>query len=111
MIFYYDGDCGLCTACVTWLRRLDWRNRVSWKPWQKIACLPQGLTRDDLERSAYMEDAQGDIHEGFFAFRRLLVVLPVLIPLGLLMWLPGLQLIGVPIYRLVARNRCRISGC
>lgn len=110
LIFYYDGDCGFCTACVRCLSRLDWRDRISWKPWQNMACLPQGLTCDDLERSAYLEDARGDIHEGFFAVRTLLVALPVLILLGLLMWLPGLHLIGVPLYRLVARNRCRISG-
>ena len=76
-----------------------------------MASLPGGLTSDDMERAAYLVDNRGDIHEGFFAFRRLLVELPVLIPLGLLMWLPGLHLIGVPLYRLVARNRRTISGC
>ena len=111
LIFYYDGDCGFCTACVSCLSPLDWRKRVSWRPWQEMTCLPQGLTRDDLERSAYVEDARGDIFEGFFAVRRLLLSLPVLVPLGLLMWLPGLHLIGVPLYGLVARNRFRISGC
>lgn len=111
LIFYYDGDCGFCTVCVRCLSRFDWRKRVSWRPWQEMACLPQGLTRDDLERSAYVEDARGDIFEGFFAVRRLLMALPVLVPLGLLMWLPGLHIIGVPLYRLVARNRFRISSC
>ena len=111
MTFYYDGDCGFCTAFVRCLSRLDWRKSVSWRPWQEMACLPQGLTSDDLQRSAYTEDARGGIHEGFFAVRALLVALPALAPLGLLMWLPGLHLIGVPLYRLVARNRCRISGC
>ena len=111
LILYYDGDCRFCTACVRCLSRLDWRDRISWEPWQNMASLPGGLTSDDMGRAAYLEDDRGDIHEGFFAFRRLLVELPVLIPLGLLMWLPGLHLIGVPLYRLVARNRRTISGC
>ena len=39
------------------------------------------------------------------------MVMPALFPLGALMWVPGVHLIGVPIYRLVADNRHRISRC
>ncbi len=55
--------------------------------------------------------ATGDNHEGFFAFRRLLTSMPVLLPLGVLMWLPGAHLIGVPVYRLIADNRHKFSRC
>ena len=55
--------------------------------------------------------ATGDNHEGFFAFRRLHTSMPVLLPLGVLMWLPGVHLIGVPVYRLIADNRHRFSRC
>ena len=109
--FYYDADCRMCTAVVRWLRWCDWRNRILWSPIQALESPPSGIAWEDLERSAYLVCAPGDNHEGFFAFRRLFMALPVLFPLGALMWLPGGSLIGVAVYRLVADNRHRISRC
>ena len=110
-IFYYDSDCGMCAAVVRWLSRFDARKRIVWTAIQTLDTPPQGLSRDDLERAAYLVCAPGDNHEGFFAFRKLLTKLPLLAPLGALMWLPGVKLLGVPAYRWIARNRYRISGC
>ena len=109
--FLYDADCGMCAATVRFLRRFDTRKRIAWTPIQSLDAPPQGLTRADLERSAYLTCAPGDNHEGFYAFRKLLLKLPLLSPLGALLWIPGVRFIGVPAYRWVARNRYRISGC
>ena len=109
--FYYDGDCGMCAATVRWLRRLDWRNRIEWEAAEAIDSPPSGVTRQDLDRSAYLVCAPRENHEGFFAFRKMFMVMPLLFPLGALMWVPGVHLIGVPVYRLVADNRHKISRC
>ena len=109
--FYYDADCGMCTAVVRWMRRFDTRKRIAWTAIQSLDTPPHGLTHADLEAAAYLVCAPGDNHEGFFAFRKLLLRLPLLSPLGALMWIPGARFIGVPAYRWVARNRYRISGC
>lgn len=109
--FYYDADCGMCSAVVRWLRRFDTRKRIAWTAIQSLDTPPRGLTHADLEAAAYLTCAPGDNHEGFFAFRKLLLRLPLLSPLGALMWIPGARFIGVPAYRWVARNRYRISGC
>ncbi len=109
--FYYDADCGMCSAVVRWLKRFDWRGHIAWAAIQSLEQAPPGIRFADLEKAAYLVCAPGDNHEGFFAFRRLLLKLPLLSPLGALMWLPGARLIGVPTYRLIARNRYRISGC
>ena len=109
--FYYDADCGMCSAVVRWLRRFDTRKRIAWAAIQTLDTPPQGLHHHDLEKAAYLVCGPGDNHEGFFAFRKLLLRLPALSPLGALMWLPGIKLIGVPAYRWVARNRYKISGC
>ena len=101
----------MCNAVVRLLRRLDWRNRVSWLSAQSLDTPPPGLTWEDLDRSAYLETPVGYLHEGFFAIRELLLRLPVTAPVGALMLLPGARLVGVPAYRWVARNRYRISGC
>ena len=78
---------------------------------QSLDTPPPGLSWEDLDRSAYLETPNGDLHEGFFAIRELLLRLPLTAPIGALMLLPGVSMAGVPAYRWVARNRYRISGC
>ena len=109
--FIYDADCGMCASTVRFLRRLDWRNRISWISAQSLDTPPPSLSWEDLDRSAYLETPTGDLHEGFFAIRKLLLRLPITAPIGALMLIPGVRLAGVPAYRWVARNRYRLSGC
>ena len=109
--FIYDADCGMCASTVRLLSRLDWRGRVSWISAQSLDTPPSGLSWEDLDRSAYLETPNGDLHEGFFAIKELLLRLPLTAPIGALMMLPGVSMAGVPAYRWVARNRYRISGC
>lgn len=108
---YYDGECGMCTALVRRLRGLDRRGRISWRPSQSLKQPPAGLGWDDLARSAYLECGPGELLEGFFAIRRLLTALPALWVVGAIMHLPGVSLLGVPVYRLVADRRGRASDC
>ena len=109
--FIYDADCGMCVSAVRLLSRLDRRDRVSWISAQSLDTPPPGLSWEDLDRSAYLETPNGDLHEGFFAIRELLLRLPLTALIGALMLLPGVSMAGVPAYRWVARNRYRISGC
>jgi predicted DCC family thiol-disulfide oxidoreductase YuxK len=111
-VLYYDGDCGFCTTIVQLLARFDFARRVAWIPYQSLSQPPAGLTWVDLDKAAYIEGG-GRLEGGFFAFRRLTLLLPPLLVLAPLMWLPGLRLLGQPAYRLIARNRYRLSrqGC
>ena len=65
----------------------------------------------DLERAAYLSTERGRLHEGFYSFRMLTLRLPALVPLAPLLWFPGISLLGVPLYRWIARNRYCISTC
>lgn len=124
--FYYDGDCGMCVAFVRRVARFDRRGRVVWTPYQSLDYTPtnpesvadlntslnappSGVTLDDMDRAAYTISPDGVVSEGFYAIRALLKAIPALAPLGLLMSIPGVSLIGRPAYRLVANNRRRIS--
>lgn len=108
--FYYDADCGMCAGVVRFLRRFDARGRVVWTSVQSLEAPPEGLSWDDLGQSAWLARG-GGWHEGFYAIRELLGLLPGLAAVGALMRLPGVRFVGVPVYRLVADNRYRISGC
>ena len=126
--FYYDGDCGMCVAFVRRVARFDRRGRVVWTPYQSLVSSPgqtpspvkgegwdgggsppPGVTLADMDRAAYTISPDGAVSEGFYAIRALMKAIPALAPLGLLMSIPGVSLIGRPAYRLVANNRRRIS--
>jgi predicted DCC family thiol-disulfide oxidoreductase YuxK len=110
-VFYYDGDCGFCSRVVQVLGWLDFGKGVRWVPFQSLEEPPPGKTWDDLDSAAYLDCGEGDLEEGFYAFRRLTIKIPVLIPLAPVFWFPGMRFLGVPAYRWVARNRYRISRC
>ena len=111
-VFYYDADCRFCAGLARWLSRVDVLHWVIWTPYQSLDAPPPGLSWDDLERSAYLVGGpEGRRYEGFYAFRLLTVRLPLLAPLAPIFWFPGMRLIGVTVYRWVARNRYRIFGC
>jgi len=107
----YDSDCRICAILARWLSRADILNQVDWTPYQSLDAPPPELTWDDLKRSAYLVGSKNQNYEGFYAFRMLTVRLPLLAPLALIFWFPGVNLIGVAAYRWAARNRYRFFGC
>lgn len=110
-VFYYDGDCGFCTGVVRSLSRADFWHVLEWMPYQKLDEPPAGLSWDDLDSAVYLDRGQGRLHQGFYAFRMITLRLLPLIPLAPFFWFPGVSLAGVPVYRWVAKNRYKISGC
>ena len=110
-VFYYDGDCGMCLRLVRRLERMDAHGRITWTPYQSLDEPPTGITWEEMDQAAYLISDAGEVREGFYAIRDLLTRLPALSLLGALMRLPGAGLIGRPVYRLVARNRRRLSSC
>ncbi len=72
----YDGNCPLCRGAVKWMSRADWLGRVQWVPWQELEALPDGLTPRDLDAAMYLQEEEGRLHGGFFAVRRLSLLLP-----------------------------------
>lgn len=111
LTFYFDGDCGFCGWIVGRLARIDFFRQVSWTPYQSLEEPPTGLTWADLDRSAYLETGRGRLYQGFYAFRMLSLRLVPLLPLAPILWVPGVNLAGVAVYRWVARNRYRLSRC
>ena len=110
-VFYYDAGCDLCTRMMWWASRIDFFHQITWTPYQTLEMPPHGLSWEDLDHAAYLYTGQGRLHKGFYAIRMLALRLLPFIPLAPILWFPGVNLAGVPVYRWVARNRYRISGC
>ena len=115
-IVLYDSDCPLCTfqmRLVTWL---DWLNKVRLLPINdpQVAGIAPGLTGSICARRSNCVTPAGAIHRGARCFRFLGFRLPVLLPLGLFLWVPGVIWIAEKFYMWVSRNRhllSKVFGC
>jgi predicted DCC family thiol-disulfide oxidoreductase YuxK len=112
----YDDHCPMCTfqmRLVTWL---DWFGSVRLLPMSDPDAAEQAgeITREELLAQIHCLTPSGKIERGARALRRLGMRIPLLWPLSLLLWVPGVIWIAEGVYKVIARNRLVISrlfGC
>ena len=112
----YDGDCPMCVFQMKALSWMDWRGALALVPLtdpraQQLA--PQ-LTREDLLEAIHCVTPEGCVYRGARAIRFVGMRLPLLVPVALFLWLPGVILLAEIIYRWVSRHRLlfsRLFGC
>lgn len=107
----YDDTCPFCIAQVRWLMRLDWFHALSWVPvsGKRAREAAPGISRSELMKSIHCIGINGTVRCGARCFRFIAMRLPLLVPVGLLLWLPGVIQLAEAIYRWVSRNRQRLS--
>lgn len=112
----YDDHCPLCTFQMRLLTWLDWCNTASLVPVSSPRALLAAprLTRDDLLSAIHCVTPAGKIYRGARAIRFAGMRMPLLVPLALFMWIPGVIWVAEKIYQWVANNRLvlsRVFGC
>ncbi len=115
-IVLYDGDCAMCTfqkRCLTWM---DWCDVVSFVPISEAQekGLAPTLSREDLLEAIHCLALDGRIHRGARCIRFVGLRMPLLVPLALFMWIPGVIWVAEIVYRWISRNRhviSRVFGC
>jgi len=115
-ILIYDSDCPLCKFQMKLLTWLDWFNCVRLLPIKdsEAARVAPSLTREDLLEAIHVVTPANKIHRGARCIRYLGLRLPLLIPLALILWIPGIIWIAEIIYQWISRNRHLLSkwfGC
>jgi len=108
----YDGECGFCRRRVANLRTVDLRHAldfVSLHDARVSRDFPE-LSRERLLEEMVVVDTSGTARGGAAAMRYLSRRLPLMWPLALLLHIPGSLPAWNWLYRLVARNRMRLSG-
>lgn len=108
----FDDDCGFCTRSVNLFRSLDWLRRIEWVPRNgsgTASRFPQ-VSGERTTGEMVSIGPDGRVSGGYFAIRAILLRLPLMFLFGLVMYIPGASLAGVPVYRWVARNRHRFGG-
>ncbi len=112
----YDGRCGLCRRSVFGLTVVNSLGRLSFTDLRdtvaRAAAAPD-LALEDLEREMHVRLPNGRTTSGFFGFRTLAWHIPLLWPIVLGLYVPGVPWIGKKVYARVAarRRRCSHEGC
>jgi len=115
-VLLYDGDCPLCTFQSRLLSWLDWFGTVEMVPLKdaRAAAIAPQIGREDLLEAIHCVTPEGRIHRGARAIRFLGLRIPLLVPTGLFLWIPGVIQIAEVIYAFVSRHRLvlsRLFGC
>lgn len=112
----YDDYCSFCVAQMRLLKRLDWFNTISVLPMSdpRAAALFPGLSKEQLLEAIRCVSGSGQVRSGARCFRHLALRLPMLIPMALIMWVPGVIWVADRVYWRISRNRyllSRVLGC
>ena len=115
-VVLYDSDCPLCTFQMKSLTWLDWLDRVRFVPIssEQAGRIAPTLTREDLMEAIHCVTPEGRIHRGARVIRFLGLRMPLLVPVALFLWLPGVIWVAEANYRFVSRHRLvfsRLFGC
>jgi predicted DCC family thiol-disulfide oxidoreductase YuxK len=115
-IVLYDDQCPMCIFQMKVLSWLDWFEALSLVPLSdaRVREIAPRLTREDLLEAIHCVTPQGRIYRGARAIRFVGMRLPLLVPLALFLWIPGVIWIAEIIYAWVSRNRLmlsRVFGC
>ncbi len=95
---------------------LDWFNCLALVPLSDplAAKVAPSIEAEDLQAAIHCVTRDGKIHRGARCIRFAAMRLPMLLPVGLFLWIPGVIQIAEIVYRWVSRNRLVLSrsfGC
>ena len=108
----FDGDCGFCQRSIRWGKRLDWLHQMDWRTRLEPGLndtFPQ-LSGEETQRRMVSIRHDGKTYGGFFAVRDIMIHFPLTFLPALVLYLPGMSLLGVPVYAWIAKNRHRFGG-
>jgi len=115
-ILLYDDQCPMCTFQMRVLSWLDWFNVTTLLPLSdpRAKEVAPGLKPEDLLAAIHCVAKNGKIYRAARCIRHVGMRMPLLVPLALFLWIPGVIWIAEKIYARVARNRyllSRVFGC
>jgi predicted DCC family thiol-disulfide oxidoreductase YuxK len=115
-IVLYDSECPLCTFQMRVLSWLDWTNCLALVPLSDPLAqqAAPSIEREDLQSAIHCITTGGKIYRGARCIRFVGMRLPLLVPVALFLWIPGVIQIAEVIYQWVSRNRLllsRVFGC
>jgi ribonuclease/clavin/mitogillin len=108
---FYDEQCEVCQAGVSWLRVLDSKAQIDPQPITETSVTDCGLPLEECLRQLHVLEPDGTVQIGWGAVCRLARLFPSTRLIGVLGQLIGLRWFGDLAYGFVARNRYTLSKC
>lgn len=109
-LVFYDSQCEICQAGVSWLRLLDRHERTECIPIDADSVEHAGLNLEACSRQLHVVTPRG-VMVGWNAVAHLARLFPATWFLGALGSVPPFLWAGKALYGLVARNRYALSKC
>ena len=107
-VMYYDGQCQTCRVIMIFLSKIDFFHRITWISYNDVNRIPDGITLEDLRKYVHLFNHKGEFASGFYAFRKLTSLIFLLWPLVGFLWIPGVDIVGIKVYKFIADNRACI---
>jgi predicted DCC family thiol-disulfide oxidoreductase YuxK len=112
----YDDQCPLCVFQMKMLTWLDWLHVARVVPLSspEAQAAAPSLQPEQLRAAMHVVTPDGTSLRGARSIRFLSLRMPLLVPLGIFLWVPGVIWIAEKFYQWVARNRLTLSklfGC
>lgn len=104
-VMYYDGQCQICRTSMFIISKIDFFHRIAWISYNEVNSIPDGVTLEDLRKSVHIFNYKGEFLNGFHAFKKLTILIPLLWPLIVFLWIPGMNIIGSRVYKFISDNR------
>jgi len=100
----YDDGCPLCTFQMKLLTWLDWFHKIELIPVSDARAhqVAPSVDREQLLEAIHCVSSKGRIYRGARAIRFLGFRMPLLAPLALFLWIPGVIWIAEKIYMWVS---------
>lgn len=110
----YDGLCLSCGRARNIIVSLDWFGvikTVNVYDEKSLSQIPAEISNlNSLLSEIHLIDRNGTVYRGFKAVRKIGLKLPLTAPFALLLYLPGINILGEKIYEFIAKNRRRSPG-
>lgn len=112
----YDDQCPLCIFQMKLLTWLDWLGKLALVPLTdpRAAEIAPQISREALLEAMHCVAKNGRVYRGARCIRFVGMRLPLMVPVALFLWVPGVIWIAERVYAWVSRHRVRISrifGC
>ena len=112
----YDDECPLCIFQMKLLTWLDWGHTARVVPLSSPEAREAAptLEPEQLRAAMHVVTRDGRVFRGARSIRFLALRMPILIPLGVFLWVPGVIWVAEHLYNWIARNRLvlsRVFGC
>ncbi len=109
----YDGQCVFCIRVLNFVKKLDTFEALVFFDSHDQGAMAEKfpmVNPQDAEEALLAVTQDGEVFNGFYAFRRSFWKIPYLWVLAVILYVPGLPYVGTRFYDWIARNR-KSFGC